>query len=167
MLNVVRTANEELNKMSNEDINLRGMGTTLVLAVILGSDLRIVNVGDSRAYLINQNGVVQVTKDHSIVQEMVDNGEITKEQAIRHPRKNIITRALGVSKEIDADYFNFEIKQGDFVLLCTDGFSNSVTEEDIMELFLKTEFDDIAKRAVNLANETGGSDNITVAAIKR
>ena len=129
--------------------------------------IHLVNVGDSRAYLLTRENVTQITRDHSIVQEMLESGEITEEQARNHPRKNIITRALGVDDTVVVDYFEIPFEEHAKLLLCSDGFSGSLTPERIYHFSRGLTAERITQRAIELAKEAGGNDNITVITISR
>lgn len=146
---------------------LAGMGTTVVAAVALGEKVCIMHIGDSRAYLINSEGIRQITKDHSIVQMMLDNGQITPEQAKEHPRRHIITRAIGVEENVDSDYDEVEPENGDILLLCSDGLTNYADDSDIHRLVMQGDFEGIADRLIAFANQNGGGDNITAVAVTR
>ena len=160
LLHSVEVANNEVWKISKQNINQ--IGTTLVGAIIVDNKVFIVNIGDSRAYLINpQKSIKQITKDHSVVQEMVDANMITKEQAKIHPRRNIITKALGLSEQIIPDIFEEEIND-QTLLLCSDGLHGMVEESEI----IKTVNGSVSQSVENLiilANKHGGYDNISVA----
>ena len=121
----IETANTEIRNRAQEDENLRGMGTTMVVATIVDQYAYVANVGDSRLYVI-QDGIHQITRDHSLVQEMVKMGEISEEEARNHPDKNIITRAIGVKENVEPDIYEYRLKKGDIILMCTDGLSNMV-----------------------------------------
>ena len=149
------------------DPALEGMGTTAVLTLIQNNVIHLVNVGDSRAYLLTRENVTQITRDHSIVQEMLESGEITEEQARNHPRKNIITRALGVDDTVVVDYFEIPFEEHAKLLLCSDGFSGSLTPERIYHFSRGLTAERITQRAIELAKEAGGNDNITVITISR
>lgn len=142
-----------------------GMGTTVVAAVIAGSRLHAANVGDSRLYIVS-DAIRQITKDHSYVEEMVRRGEIDREAARNHPDKNIITRAVGATQEIEADFFEVKLYPDDLVLLCSDGLTNMVEDDAIWKII--REQSDVAvaaKRLIKAANQNGGRDNITVIVI--
>ncbi|GHV24124.1 phosphatase [Clostridia bacterium] len=167
--------NEYIHDKSLNDENLLGMGTTAVLALHENDTLYVVNVGDSRAYRLCRDSITQLTTDHSIVQEMVDNGEITKEEARSHPQKNIITRVLGTNKTVESDFFQYETHKEDAILLCTDGLTNLVTDEEIYKLFyadcyeydefVENKYETFCEDLIKKANLNGGNDNITVALI--
>ena len=160
-------ANRAIYDKALNNKNLIGMGTTVVAAIIQGDIIHLVNVGDSRAYLITKTEVTQITKDHSIVQDMVDHGEITSKEAKNHPHKNIITRALGVDEFVDVDYYEVSFEKGNTLLMCTDGFSNYMENDKIFTLAKYTNFKFLAREAVTLAKGAGGNDNITVVAVSR
>ena len=158
---IIHTANHELIKAAHSDVKLEGMGTTLVVATVIGNTLYFANVGDSRLYLINDK-IRQLSKDHSLVEEMVRLGGIKAEEAKNHPDKNIITRAIGVKEDVEADIYEYRLKKGD-VLLCTDGLSNMVEDEDMFDIVKGAR--DIVEAVLMLiekANSNGGRDNIGV-----
>ena len=165
LISSVDAANNTLYSMANNNEELSGMGTTVVLAVRSTDTLYISNVGDSRIYIVSDSGITQVTTDHSVVQMMVDNGEITPEEAKEHPKKNVITRALGVDPEVRIDYSQEQLNEDDLVLLCTDGLTNYVDDEVILEVCKTEDRYKIADKLVELANENGGGDNITVVTV--
>ena len=136
----IETANTEIRNRAQEDENLRGMGTTMVVATIVDQYAYVANVGDSRLYVI-QDGIHQITRDHSLVQEMVKMGEISEEEARNHPDKNIITRALGAEKTVDVDFFDLKLEEGCTILMCSDGLSNMVADEKIEEIISDPEAD--------------------------
>ena len=142
-----------------------GMGTTVVAAVIADGWVHVANVGDSRLYLINRD-IRQITRDHSYVAEMVRRGEIAKEASRTHPDRNIITRAVGVTREIDIDFFEEKIRPGDKILLCSDGLTNMVEDEEIQKIAAGHKSTaEAAVRLIETANRNGGRDNITVVII--
>ncbi len=145
----------------------KGMGTTLVAALILGSMTAVINIGDSRAYLIDQDGgISRVTNDHSFVAELVARGKLTKEQAKRHPRRNEITRALGVEPEVKGDVFLLNPSPRDRILLCTDGLSNQLTDEEIGAFVRESEDPKAAcQRLVGAVLDRGAPDNVTAAVL--
>ena len=156
----INFANIKIYDLAKEDKTLLGMGTTVVAAIVRQDEVFISHAGDSRAYIIGDD-VKQITTDHSIVQEMLDRGEITTEEAKNHPIKNYITRALGVADRISVDFTTERFSDDDVLLLCTDGFSNSVENDDIKNLVTKAD-DNVVQTLVDKANENGGRDNITV-----
>ena len=165
LISVIETANASIYEMSCTVESLNGMGTTVVAVIIRDSTLYIAHAGDSRAYRISENSMRQLTRDHSVVQDMVEHGELTEEQAREHPGKNIITRALGVSEDIDVDFSQETLDEKDVIIICTDGLTNYVETDDIYNATRDEHYYDFADRLVNLANENGGGDNITVVAM--
>ena len=163
----IESANTEIITQAQNDENLRGMGTTMVVATIVGRYAYVANVGDSRLYLVNQQ-ILQVTKDHSLVQEMVRMGEINAEQARNHPDKNIITRALGAERTVDIDFFDLKLEPGNVILMCSDGLSNMVEDSQIREIISDTEknLEEKGKILISEANRNGGKDNIAVVLIE-
>lgn len=145
-----------------------GMGTTLVAAVVKNRSCCIVNVGDSRAYLIRGGEITQLTRDHSFVEEMVSRGSITREQAKNHPRKNVITRAIGVEPTVECDVYSPSFKKNDLLLLCSDGLSNTLTDEELLELAQRSKaLSDIGNELVDLALSRGAPDNVTVGLLRK
>jgi protein phosphatase len=165
----IRDANKEIFEegMSNE--SLLGMGTTVVAVIVKGGTAHISNVGDSRVYCVNEKGIEQLTHDHSYVQTLVDTGHISKEEALTHPKRNMITRALGVDASVQVDYMAFSFAKNDALLLCSDGLTNFVSDATIADVFREClendAFETYADRLVALANENGGGDNITAVVI--
>ncbi len=158
-------ANLDIIDEAEKNSELEGMGTTAVVAVISPAVCVVANIGDSRCYHIDGDSVLQVTKDHSLVQEMVDAGLISQEDAANHPRKNIITRALGIGEDVNTDFFDIEFKAGDKLLLCTDGLTNHVSDSGIAQIINELDADMSADVLIALANMNGGSDNITAVVI--
>lgn len=165
MMSAVEAANASVHSKSVSDENLYGMGTTAVVAVINHDTAYLAHVGDSRIYIISQNSIVQMTTDHSVVQMMIDNGEITPEEAKNHPKKNVITRALGVDNSVRVDYSQEVFNEGDILLLCSDGLTNYVSDEDIHRICLENDRFSLADKLVEAANENGGGDNVTVVTV--
>ncbi|MBQ1871718.1 MAG: Stp1/IreP family PP2C-type Ser/Thr phosphatase [Lachnospiraceae bacterium] len=162
----VTKANEEVIKKAKKS-ELEGMGTTLVAATVIEDKLYVANVGDSRLYVITAGEIKQVTKDHSLVEEMVRLGELEPSKARTHEKKNVITRAIGVADEVKADIFKVSLKEEQTILLCTDGLTNMVTDDDIRKIVVTGR--DVIEKAENLigeANKNGGKDNITVVLIE-
>ena len=156
----INFASIKIFDIAREDETLSGMGTTVVAAVIRDGEAMISHAGDSRAYIIGED-IRLVTTDHSIVQEMLDRGEITEEEAKHHPIKNYITRALGVKDRISVDFTTEDFGEDDILLMCSDGFSNMIESDSLKEL-IKCADDDTCKKLVDTANSNGGKDNITV-----
>lgn len=157
-----QAANQQLHAQSHDDPAKGGMGTTLVAAVILDRQVHVANVGDSRAYLIHQKGITQITQDHSWVEEQVQAGLLTPAQARRHPQRNLVTRALGTRASVDVDLFKGEIGEGDTLLLCSDGLTGRVEDREIASTIREYPPEEAAQRLVDLANEQGGNDNVSV-----
>lgn len=158
----IRCANDQVRKKAREDETLFGMGTTVVAATFLGKYLQVANVGDSRLYIINEE-VRQITRDHSLVEEMVRMGGLDKEAARNHPDKNIITRAIGARDTVEIDFFHEELKSGDLVLLCSDGLTNMLEDEEIGRILRNAgSLEEKGKALIEAANENGGRDNIAV-----
>ena len=164
----VNQANTAVYKASLDDPSLSGMGTTMVLAFIIQDDLYVANIGDSRAYLLSEDSLTQISTDHSAVQELVDLGKITKEEARTHPQKNLITRAIGVDDFVKFDFYSYPIRKGDTVLLCSDGLSN-LCPDDVLRDILRSSDDPetVVRDLVDHANAEGGRDNITALVIRR
>lgn len=158
-------ANGAVHVRAGSDDNLNGMGTTVVVAVVVGGKAHVAHAGDSRAYLITPEEIRQLTTDHSMVQEMVDKGDLTAQEARIHPQKNIITRALGVESSILIDYCEAPFLSGSLLLICTDGLTNYLDENQIFSLSKELEPEELTQRLVTLAKDAGGSDNITVAVV--
>ena len=145
---------------------MRGMGTTIVAAVIQGRTLLVANVGDSRLYIVGDE-ITQVTQDHSLVQEMVRLGQMDPQSAKNHPDKNIITRAVGVSEKVKIDIFERQLRAGEYIILCSDGLTNMVEDSVILQILHGAgSLSDKAERLIELANKNGGKDNITVIIIE-
>lgn len=162
----VTAANAYIYQRSRENSNLSGMGTTLVLASCIGNEAIVANIGDSRLYLVN-DAMTQITRDHSLVEEMVTLGGIDREMARNHPDKNIITRAVGVKEEVAADFFEVDLTKGDKLLLCSDGLTNMLRDEEIYQIIQNNkELEQAAKALVDAANENGGRDNIAVVLVE-
>ena len=161
----IRYANRELIEKSKSNPELKGMGTTLVALTIVDDKAYVANVGDSRLYLM-EDSLMQITVDHSLVQEMIKIGELTKEDARLHPDKNIITRAVGAGRDINADYFEFTITKDSILLMCSDGLSNMVADDQIAVLLKSADAPEkVGKKLVETANRNGGKDNIAVIVI--
>ena len=160
--NALRFACYETYQKANSAPEFYGMGTTLVGGIYHNGQVLLANIGDSRAYFFDGETLSQTTRDHSFVEELVQLGEITEEEARSHPRRNIITRALGPDRRPKPDYFPFTMEKGQKLLLCSDGLSNMVKDDQIAEILKNTPDEEICKALVDKANENGGLDNITV-----
>lgn len=162
----IELANRELLEQARSTDERTGMGTTMVAATVVGNYVYVANVGDSRLYVVGKR-MRQITKDHSLVQEMVRLGELTEEDARNHPDKNIITRALGAGERVNIDFFDFRLSEDSNILMCSDGLSNMVDDKIIQRVILGTE--DVEEKGdtlLKLANENGGKDNIAVVLIE-
>ncbi len=158
----IRIANDQIRRKAGEDESLSGMGTTVVAATCLGHYLQVANVGDSRLYIIGSE-IRQITTDHSLVEEMVRMGGIDRKAARNHPDKNIITRAIGALDTVEIDFFHEELKPGELVLLCSDGLTNMLEDEEIGAILKEpVSMEEKAQRLIEAANDNGGKDNITV-----
>ena len=166
MINAVAKANTEVFRRASSDSELVGMGTTLVACFTHGKKTGVVNVGDSRLYGVTSDGLKQITKDHSYVQYLVDMGRITEEEALNHPKRNIILKALGIGSVVEPDFFWIEGFDG--VLLCSDGLINYLDEAEIVRIVLSdATAEEKVKLLIDGANENGGGDNITVVLLMR
>ena len=163
----VRTANDKVFKMADANQSQQGMGATLVTAVVTEATTYIANVGDSRAYAFRRQEMLQISKDHSVVEEMVANGSITKEEARVHPQRNIITRAIGTDPMVEPDIFEYDYLPGDCLLLCSDGLSGMVEDSEILDVLKnQTDAKQMVTTLIDLAKEKGGRDNITAVCIR-
>ncbi len=161
----IRYANRELIEKAKANPELKGMGTTLVALTIIGDKAYVANVGDSRLYCMEEV-LTQITIDHSLVQEMIRIGELTKENARLHPDKNIITRAVGAGRDIRADFFEFTLTKESILLMCSDGLSNMVDDAQLAVLLKSAQTPEkIGKKLIETANKNGGKDNIAVIVI--
>lgn len=157
-------ANRAISELAKTNPDYHGMGTTFVCAIVCAKAAVVANVGDSRAYLINGGGITRVTRDHSVVEDLRHRGTLTDEEARAHPKKNLITRALGTELDVVCDLFDVELQQGDFLLLCSDGLTNLVDDQEILyEVIHGGAIENCCHRLVTLSNIRGGPDNITVA----
>ncbi|MCX8129011.1 MAG: Stp1/IreP family PP2C-type Ser/Thr phosphatase [Clostridia bacterium] len=160
-------ANADVYKASQEHEDNFGMGTTLITALVYQKKMYIGHVGDSRVYLIRENRIERLTTDHSFIEELIKSGTLTREEAENHPKKNIITRALGCSEDIQVDTYIADIMSDDTFILCTDGLSNMLDDDEIMEIVkANDEPAAVCEKLVDAANKNGGEDNITVILIK-
>ena len=164
---LMEEANTAIFTKASESQSNFGMGTTFITVVMLNNKMYIGHVGDSRVYLIRDGVIEKVTTDHSFIEELIKNGSLTREEAENHPKKNVITRALGCDQEILVDTLTVEVKDEDIFVLCTDGLTNMLREDEILDIILKSEDPETAcNELVHCANEKGGEDNITVIIIK-
>jgi serine/threonine protein phosphatase PrpC len=165
LVTAITNANYSIFDLAEKDPSLKGMGTTVVAAVVRPDAVYIAHAGDSRAYMLSTDGIKQLTKDHSVVQAMVENGEITKQQAANHPSRNLITRALGVDEDVRIDFTQADLQSSDILLICTDGLTNYADDQAISGAVSDGKYSEYADRLVDLANSNGGGDNITVVVI--
>ena len=163
----IKSANALIRRKSEEETELNGMGTTVVAATIKGDKLCVANVGDSRLYILNNREIKQITRDHSLVEEMVRMGGLKREMARNHPDKNIITRAIGALDDVDVDFFEVKLNKGDTILMCSDGLSNMIEDEEI-RMIMQGQRDIVekAESLVKAANNNGGKDNIAVVLVE-
>ena len=162
----IRRANEVIAHRAREDERFAGMGTTVVAACLKQEELIAANVGDSRLYVVHDDSIEQVTEDHSLVQEMVKYGGINREEARVHPNKNIITRAVGLEEDLQVDCFRRTLRRGERVLLCSDGLTDMLEDEQIRRIIDKNrDVRSAAQALVKAANDNGGRDNIAVIVI--
>ena len=163
----ITAANIEVYDMAYAHSKLTGMGTTVVCAIVRGDDVYIAYAGDSRAYIASRDELRQVTTDHSYVQDLVNKGQLTPDEAEHHPNKNYITRAIGIEKHIEVDFVQDTLGDEDVLILCTDGLSNYVSREDLVKDLSDGQYYAFADRLVKRANNNGGGDNITVVAMAK
>lgn len=161
LCNILVEANRNVWNKARSDIKLKGMGSTATAAVFRNSEAIIGHIGDSRAYLFRDGGLLQITKDHSYVQMLIDNGYITKKEALRHPNRNVITRAVGTDESVEVDIFTVPLKKGDAILLCSDGLNAAVADKEI-EAIMKRGIASAADKLIDAALKNGGDDNISV-----
>jgi protein phosphatase len=163
---LVQDANSQVWEKSLESPETNGMGTTLTMAVVAGNTATVAHVGDSRLYLVREGRLQQVTNDHSYIEELVRKGTLTREEADNHPGRNIITRAIGSSPELEVDIFSLTMLINDILVLCTDGLTNMVGEDEIGGTAQSNDPEAACKQLIEAANRNGGEDNVTVIVIK-
>jgi serine/threonine protein phosphatase PrpC len=168
LVNVIQEANRRVHQRSLEDPNASGMGTTLTVASVEDDLVRIGHVGDSRAYLVRDGKLDQLTEDHSLVAELMRSGKLSAEEAESHPQRSVITRVLGTDPTVDVDTFAVEPRAGDLFLLCSDGLTTMVDDQTILAVVeeRRTDLDAVVKALIKAANKGGGEDNITVVAFE-
>jgi PPM family protein phosphatase len=166
VVSVIQEANRRVYERSNEDPSASGMGTTITVALVEDAGVTIGHVGDSRAYRYRDGGIEQITDDHSLVNELMKSGKLSPEEAETHPQRSVITRALGTDPDVDVDSFTLETQEGDVFLLCSDGLTTMVDDDEIRDVLEKYrgDLDRATKSLVSAANRGGGEDNITVIA---
>src|SRR5207302_11242884 len=160
----IQAANRRVYDRAHEDSSTSGMGTTITVALVEEGTVTIGHVGDSRAYMIRDRSVEQLTEDHSLVAELVRSGKLSPEEAETHPQRSVITRALGTDPDVDVDTFSVAARPGDIFMLCSDGLTSMVADDRILELVEKHRKDvkKAAKALIDAANKSGGEDNITI-----
>lgn len=158
----IKVANRQIFELSKSNDGLVGMGTTITACLVRDNKMVVANVGDSSCYMLKHDGITKVTKDHSLVQQLVDEGSITEEEAISHPNKNIITRALGTNVSVEIDTFNINLSDILKVVLCTDGLSNGVNNSEMYDIILNNNNEDACVQLIELSKLKGGRDNISV-----
>lgn len=162
LTDAIRFCNKEIYEESTENPELRGMGTTVTVCLIVNGKAIVANVGDSRCYVLRDNGIFQITKDHSLVQQLIDNGTITESQAVNHPNKNIITRAVGTNINVEIDIFGINLDESKKIVLCTDGLSNEVTPEEMFNILNSYSNLEACRELIDLSKKKGSKDNISV-----
>lgn len=162
----VKKMNAAIFDLSKEQTAYEGMGTTVVVGVCTESFITIAHIGDSRAYLLENGRLKQLTSDHSLVNELIQRGQLTEEEARQHPNKNVLTRAAGTEETVQADIHTFDWTQNDTLLFCSDGLTNKVSDQELQQVLQKYEDKEVLLRElIHLANERGGEDNITATLI--
>jgi len=163
LLDSVRLANVSIFELSGQNKELKGMGTTITACLRRKGDLITAHVGDSRAYLFRNGGIRQLTQDHSLVQELLKSGGISEEQALQHPQRNVLTRALGTEQSVEVDLYRYRIIANDLLLLCTDGLTRYLRQEDLLDVVNSSlDIDNAVHVLLSKALQSGGADNITI-----
>jgi len=162
LLQIIQKGNNRIYHHALDEDGKKGMGTTLTLAIICENKLLIGQVGDSRAYLIRRGKISRLTKDHSIVQREIDQGLLTEEEALHDPRKNVITKAVGILPEVEPDFYEYTLEHKDRIMLCSDGLYDLVMEKDLLYLTNSGTLEQAVNRLIQKAKQFGGKDNITV-----
>lgn len=165
LVSIIQTANKDIFEKAQNCADNFGMGTTLIVAIPINDKMHIGHVGDSRAYRIRDGKIHRITTDHSYIEELLRNGTINKEEAKIHPKKNLITRALG-SEELEVDYYLSDLQSEDIFIFCTDGLTNMVDEDTIENICSTNEPQQACDKLIELANDNGGEDNITAIVVK-
>ncbi|SHE27319.1 Stp1/IreP family PP2C-type Ser/Thr phosphatase [Alkalibacter saccharofermentans] len=162
----IKILNSHIMRKGRDDESLTGMGSTLTFCLLSGGEAHVFHVGDSRLYRIGNNIIEKVTKDHSYVEELIDSGEITRDEAEHHPNKNLLTRAVGTDESLKVDYVKFQLRKEDIVLICSDGLTNYASEEEIKHIVLNNTSSQAVSKMIQTANDNGGGDNITAIVFK-
>ncbi|MGP4040347.1 Stp1/IreP family PP2C-type Ser/Thr phosphatase [Gracilibacillus sp. D59] len=163
----IKEVNNVVYEKAQSDSSCQGMGTTVVVAICTADELAIGHIGDSRAYLFSQSTWKQVTNDHSLVGELVRTGQLSKEDAQVHPKRNVILKALGTELDLEPDIFHSKWNDFSRLLICSDGLTNKITDEELHQIIMQTEDGQLSQTLIDLANERGGEDNITLAIINQ
>src|SRR5205823_14110335 len=168
VISLIQEANRRVHERSNADPATSGMGTTMTVALVEGSSVAIGHVGDSRAYLIRDGRLEQLTEDHSLVNELLKSGKLSPEEAETHPQRSVITRAVGTDPDVDVNSFTIDTQEGDIFVICSDGLTDMVDDDDLLNVIEHNlrDLDRAARELVSAANRGGGEDNITVVAFE-
>lgn len=162
LVEFVKLANEKIYNYGKIKDEYSGMGTTVTVALVFGNKLSVAHVGDSSCFVIKNNKIIKITKDHSFVQELIDIGSISEEEAKKHPNRNIITRSLGFFEEIEVDLYTLPMTNINKIILCTDGLTNYINNDELQEVVLKNDNVQACELLVNIAKMRGGNDNISI-----
>lgn len=162
LISSIKYANKKIYNLALTDKELKGMGTTISACLIYGRNMIVANVGDSSCYILNKNGITKVTKDHSLVQQLIDEGSITEMEAVSHPNKNIITRALGTNTNVIVDTYKINLKDIYKVILCTDGLTNDVSTDEMYKIVNNNDALTSCRKLIDLSKAKSGRDNISV-----
>ncbi len=163
MQEAAQKANRDVYECSALNYDYEGMGTTLVAALVKGEECVVLNIGDSRAYHITRVSIKRITRDHSVIEDMIERGEVTREESRRHPQKNLITRAIGTSFNIEGDVFSVDLQDGEYILLCSDGLTNTVSEQEIMnEVLSGGTLEEACNSLLSISLMRGAPDNVTI-----
>lgn len=165
LMSAICAANLKVYDKAKSDSALSNMGTTVVASVVLNGVAYIAYAGDSRVYMVTPQQITQITRDHTMVQNLIEQGKITSDEAKNHPKKHVITRALGVEQSIDIDYCEIELEPGGVLIICTDGLTNMLEDSEIADIVLSASGEDCLAKLVDEANSRGGQDNITAVSI--
>ncbi|MDW8801081.1 Stp1/IreP family PP2C-type Ser/Thr phosphatase [Clostridium sp. A1-XYC3] len=158
----IQSANDKIFELAKNNEALGGMGTTITACLVKSKQMITANVGDSSCYIVKYDGITKITKDHSLVQQLIDEGSITEEEAANHPNKNIITRALGTNLSVEIDTFKVDLSDVKKVIMCTDGLSNGVSTSEMYDIIMNDDNSNSCRRLVELSKIKGGRDNISV-----
>ena len=164
LLSIIQKGNNKIFHQALDESKMKGMGTTLTLGIVQENKIILAQVGDSRAYLIRKGKIKRLTKDHSIVQREIDLGTLTEEEALHDPRKNVITKAVGILPEVEPDFYEYTLENKDRIILCSDGLYDLVMEKDLLALSDKGSLQQVVSNLIEKAKQMGGKDNITVVA---